>query len=1052
MKIETPARLLHGSLADDLFGGDIATPIDDGVVPAAEVDYDAEVDLASSASNAAMRALGLYSQTDRKGVKVKGLDTESDRPPSDTKYLVPRPTYRFGSAGEKLEDLQRRNQEIEEAVEQATVPVEATGLGGGKADVKTVFRPAKRWDIKETQDGYQVIDEADGTVIDTYMSRGEAQRRLDYERGQTEPAAEDIEYAPPRDAETDEVQSVSADENYAGFVSLGDDDLDALLADRLQTPELRDGMLGGIRMEGAGGDAKVPDEGNIRALIGSMAERIEDKIPAAERDAISLEQTRAAADVIGLDPKKLEARMRKGFNIDPTNPGALAAHIVAAKDLLVSEVRKLDELTGVAAAKEASVQDKLAWKQQAILVANIQRMYKGAQTDIGRALSALRVPNRDDAALLGRDYTRLVDDIGGMDRLNEEIDSYAAIGPGNPKAKIDLVGASSKWDRAFNALHEVWVNAILSGYWTHIKNTSGALSALMADDAVLGYTALRQFPRVFSGAERDVTFGDVQARVFGQVMAISEAFSEAGARFVSREEIYGSSKLENAVAGSTQIDAFSAEALGVRQGYAANLIDAVGQLATAGRVPTRLLVAEDTFFKVIAYRGSLYEQAYRAARERGKQGDDAGTFIADYLHNPPEQAVEEAKDTAKYITLQQELVGYPKNMQQAMRNRYMRWIVPFYKTPMNALLWMGQHSLFAPMSSRYKADIAAGGYRAARARSRMQLGTIAFGALSLKMYLDPAESGSCTGALSHDPDVVDAYRRQGVMPYSCRFGDTWIPMNMFEPVSGMISLVADVNEVLSHPDTDEKTGAEIAAAAVLTIGYGLTQKSYLEGINKFMKALTNPYGNKPKNIMRSYAKSIIPGSAAWNEIRRFNDDIKRFRTGYLDDIMDRLPGLSTRLPAERDLWGRKTSLHRAYSPYKPNAVDKEIARLRLGVEKHPTGIGDIELTPEQRDYFHKRAGEIAYKSLEDLITGKSRHSPLYKKLTESGQKLPTTRLRKQARTSQRKIINGEISKARAIAFKELERHPQFGPELEITKRQIKEFLRKEQQKIKDAIR
>ena len=87
-----------------------------------------------------------------------------------------------------------------------------------------------------------------------------------------------------------------------------------------------------------------------------------------------------------------------------------------------------------------------------------------------------------------------------------------------------------------------------------------------------------------------------------------------------------------------------------------------------------------------------------------------------------------------------------------------------------------------------------------------------------------------------------------------------------------------------------------------------------------------------------------------------------------------------------------------------------------------------------------------------MITGKSRHSPLYKKLTESGQTLPTTRLRKQARTSQRKIINGEISKARAIAFKELERHPQFGPELEITKRQIKEFLRKEQQKMKDAIR
>ena len=184
---------------------------------------------------------------------------------------------------------------------------------------------------------------------------GEAQKRLDYERGQTETAAEEIEYAPPRVAETEDAPRISADENYAGFVRLGDDDLDALLADRLQTPELQNGMLGGIRMEGAAGDAKVPDEGNIRTLIGTMAGRIENKLPEAEREAISLEQTRAAADIIGLDPKKLEVRLREGFNIDPGNPGALAAHVVAAKDLLVSEVKKLDELTGAAAGDEYEV-------------------------------------------------------------------------------------------------------------------------------------------------------------------------------------------------------------------------------------------------------------------------------------------------------------------------------------------------------------------------------------------------------------------------------------------------------------------------------------------------------------------------------------------------------------------------------------------------------------------------------------------------------------------------------------------------------------------------
>ena len=149
MKIETPARQLHGSLADDLFEGSFDAPIDDGVLSTSEVDYDEEIDLASNAPNAMLRGLGLYSQTPRKGVKPKSRDLESDRPPSDkSKYLTPKPGYRFGSAGEKLEDLQRRNQEIEEAVKGATKAYESTGLGGGKADVKTEFRPAKRWCVR----------------------------------------------------------------------------------------------------------------------------------------------------------------------------------------------------------------------------------------------------------------------------------------------------------------------------------------------------------------------------------------------------------------------------------------------------------------------------------------------------------------------------------------------------------------------------------------------------------------------------------------------------------------------------------------------------------------------------------------------------------------------------------------------------------------------------------------------------------------------------------------------------------------------------------------
>ena len=38
-------------------------------------------------------------------------------------------------------------------------------------------------------------------------------------------------------------------------------------------------------------------------------------------------------------------------------------------------------------------------------------------------------------------------------------------------------------------------------------------------------------------------------------------------------------------------------------------VDVLGHVMTLGRIPTRLLDAEDTFFKVIAHRMSLYEGA-----------------------------------------------------------------------------------------------------------------------------------------------------------------------------------------------------------------------------------------------------------------------------------------------------------------------------------------------------------------------------------------------------------------------------------------------------------
>ena len=928
-----------------------------------------------------MRSLGLLQPPEGSGIK-SSITTE------------------LGRARLKAKELKRREAELEGTLSGHTEVRGARGIGGGQAEItEEALVPVDRFRIDETETGF-VVSDVDGVVLDIFPERQDAddyvQRRLTLQKPEL---PEPIKYAPqPEDAlpaqpqvaddvvpeQLDPDAAIDQDSVFeateaAGIynrhtdIDLGDDALNDILENRTNEPVLKDGLLGGIRMVGEAGDDKVPDEGNIRNLISQMAGKIQGHLPQQLTEPLRNEQLRDMADLVGMDSAQLAKRLRNGFQIDPKNPGALAAHVVAAKDLLVSEVKKLDQLAD-AAGPGAALMDKLAWKQQANLVANLQAMYKGAQTDIARALAALRIPNRDDAALLERDFARLVEDIGGEKTLDEQIQMYRDIGADELHKKLKFSRGASFINRAFTAVHEVWINSILSGYWTHVKNIAGGTAALLADDITLAYTAARQSVdigarRQISGEIADVSFGDVKARLYGQLSSFQEAFSEAGSRFMSREEIYGSSKIENLgtrqnVGQMTEKgDAFSGAGLGL-SGGAATTADIVGQIVTGGRWSTRMLVAGDTVYKVMAYRGSLYEQAYREARSLGKQGDDLSTFVANFIHNPPERAIEQAKDLAKYVTLQTEMDGALADLHKAFKKLPgLRWLVPFYKTPTNALLWVIEHSPAAPLTTRYKADMLAGGVRAAQARSRVQLGTVAFGGAYMAM-----ENGSCVGGISADKDIRANYERQGIKPYSCKIGDNWIPMNTFEPVSGILMLVADVYETVNHPKMKEKDRLAIWSGAIGALGYSFSQKSFMVGLQKFAKSVSDPlkYGT---TVLESYGRSMVPQSGALNEIRRLNDDIKRFRKDFLDGVMDRLPGLSTTLPAQRDYWGRKTTLHRAYSPYDPNFVDKEFARLQYGPSMHPDGYG-FDFTPEERDYFHQRAGELTYEFTADFMEGR----------------------------------------------------------------------------------
>jgi len=971
----------------------------------------------------------------------------------------------MSKAYQRLQELQARQKELEGVVDDATVKLGDESLSRDGIDLRTdEVRPAPRYDIKQTDEGFEVLDQATDQPLGIFMRREEAdayRASLTPEKPVIEEPA--VEGAAPRTAAADDgtlyevppdgpaslVQEQTEGGSYE-FFKLDDDQAEAIAQNRLNQPDLKDGMLGGVRMAGAGGDAKIPDEGNVRNLIGEMAVQIQKNVDSANWETMTTEAQLDMADFIGSNPKRLLEGLKRGFQIDITKPGALGAHIMAAKSLLASEVRKLDELADVAL--NGTLQDKLAWKQQADLVANIHNMYKGAQTNIARSLGLLRspvrnlegIPPNEVADIMKRDFSRLAENYGGEESLDAAIDAYRKAA--DPADRIEIISGGSRMRRIFNAWHEVWINSILSGPWTHVKNVAGGLAAILNDTSEDLFAAISG---KLTGND-SITFGDVRAKVFGQMMAQNEALAAVGKGFITREELFGSSKLDFRSTGAggrrataQGYDAFSPEALGTTSAFGTSFVRIAGNILTLGRAPTRTLVAGDAYVKVVAYRGSLYEQAFREGRLAGHEGDNLSEFIADFLFDPPIKATEKAQAVAREVTLQTPLTGGLKNLHRVLKGPVSKWIVPFYSTPTNALLYMRDRSPAYLITQRYRDAIAEGGAAAAKARAQWQMGSAVMASvLTLAMTDDEA----ITGNISSNSRVADAYERQGIKKYSFRFPgtDSYVPYNMFEPVSSIIGVAVDVAEAIkSTPDMDDRDAYELIFAAIGTIGYNLTNKSFMIGVSKFMEMLQDPK-RKAGAFVKNYAASaFLPGSQLLDQTRRVIDDTKRFRRDVLDNITSKIPGLASNLKPQRDAWGRETMQHRALSPYNPNPVDDELMRSRYPWAKYPTQLNsEFTYKDAEIDYLHEVTGKKAYELMQKYLKKSS-----YKKLrraSERGNVMATQQLHSQ--------FSNIRSMAMEYGRKKLFKHPEFGPDLREAVKMQADFNRKQRQKFKDATR
>ena len=416
--------------------------------------------------------------------------------------------------------------------------------------------------------------------------------------------------------------------------------------------------------------AIIPNETSVYEAINQISKNnnYRERINEGDREHITNSALQELADLVGVNKEKLESTIlgRHNGNVFNVEGQGLAETMLAARQLLVNEVNVLDELA--AKGLNGSDSDKLAFRTQLELVAQLQSQIKGSQTEIARALQQFQVPVRsgEGTKLKADDAKRILDDNGGSDNVRDQIEAYMNVG--DVVNRANFTREASKYKKFGDGLYEAWINILLSSPVTHVKNISGAFLQIFAHvGESMVQVGVNRTQMALGGKDSGIRMSDTSAQMYGMIMSLSDAWSMAGRGFKYGEKVVSGSKLQGSDAKFRE-RAWSSE----DTGWFGNFVNITGRFATLDRVPTKMLEFEDNFFKVIAQKQFVYESAMRTGREKGLNGDALAHHLAEFVTNPPANILKEADAHARYVTLQTDLKGMGKNLQGVRNNAFLK--------------------------------------------------------------------------------------------------------------------------------------------------------------------------------------------------------------------------------------------------------------------------------------------------------------------------------------------------------------------------------------------
>ena len=692
---------------------------------------------------------------------------------------------------------------------------------------------------------------------------------------------------------------------------------------KLPTPEEVDAQLNLFEKEWAKMEYEAPrvsttPEGAVRVKLSD--DKIVDRfVDVAQgntgqilRTPMTDAETKAAAEVLRKDPAVVDrlASWKQGDPVITDEETLVMKYIMQQADSsfmdsvtkiaanvdddvsLIRFSRELENYTRVLQAKTGMASAKGATLRAEQIIGNL------AATGDKEALKQLGAQGRSNLV------KELLDSYGGKEAIKQNVKDLELI---KDLAKIaekpdsdfgmrmGQVIELSTWNKVNRAITKVALNGMLSSPMTVMKaavtNTATTMKTAIDNYVAAGIGATRG---AITGSQFRMSIAEANANMLGMMEGLVDNIRPA----LKGDKVYRIDIGEGANKILGYDDAlFNATGAWVKAGMA---------LESAVEVPSKVLMSVDSYWHGVNVQGFLRGEAVRRAVSQNLTGEARDQFIKSFLEKPPRDALYFADKLAGQNTMAKNLEGIAATADQLIAGMgdYIpaaRVVLPFFKTNANLIEYTIKNSFLAPISNEFRTAIARGGREADMAMAKAMSGTVGMGILA---YL--AHTGNIIGT-SLDPKLDRALQDNKSIPQetSVKVGDKWVSVKGMEPISTFINVASLLNRAAGHVDKDEYQKAAISAG--LMMADIITPEQIMGSVSNLMDVIKGKQTGV--DFLAQLPSRFMPFSAASQDVRQTMDTKNRVVKGadiyetLKNNFKNKIPGLSTDLPAQRNIWG-----------------------------------------------------------------------------------------------------------------------------------------------------